>query len=384
MATPKIFIASSGRTLELAKQLRAQLNPDYCVADLWTEVSQRRAGESILAMLKEAAKEYDFAVIILAQDDVMVTNMGETRKARDNCVFEAGLFTGVIGERRCLLLSSVKASDLPSDLGGIIYLSFKEPADLNDQGECQRAIVTPATRIESLVREPQEPIRNRPLTPERLLEREKSTYEGGDLFMDQVVVASVQPLDVHRYGIALQIKNNIDKYNIDYIYFFQGNEDGVMKTCQLLQLLLLSNFITSQKDADDWQLRLRKLAENQLNIKGNLEKMCKEDKIKIFFLASPPEFQYCIHNARSDRSATLYLKHGEEYIEWEKPAWDFWAQVRLARGAVAPNPPHAVFYGVPGFNIKEGSFSNILKTEVERCFPGISPDVMKLCLEGPG
>ncbi len=112
MAKSKIFIASSGRTLELAKQLRAQLNPEFCAPELWTEVSQNQVGKSILTMLKEATREYDFAVVILAKDDVMITNLGDTRKARDNCVFEAGLFMGVIGDTRCLLLSSVGQGEL--------------------------------------------------------------------------------------------------------------------------------------------------------------------------------------------------------------------------------------------------------------------------------
>ena len=97
MAKSKIFIASSGAALELARQLRAQLDPKTCEGKLWTEVSQQAAGQSILTMLKEAAREFDFAVIILTNDDVMVGNAGEVPKARDNCVFEAGLFLGVIG-----------------------------------------------------------------------------------------------------------------------------------------------------------------------------------------------------------------------------------------------------------------------------------------------
>ena len=126
MSKPKIFIASSGRTLELAKALRSQLNENTCEGALWTEVSQKALGKSILTMLNEAAKEYDFAVIILAKDDVMLTGAGDTSKlkARDNCVFEAGLFMSVIGQERCFLLSSVDPSNLPSDLGGIIFLPF--------------------------------------------------------------------------------------------------------------------------------------------------------------------------------------------------------------------------------------------------------------------
>jgi hypothetical protein len=257
MAKSKIFIASSGRTLELAKQLRGQLNPKTCEAELWTEVSQRAMGKSILRMLKEAANEYDFAIIILAKDDVMITNTGDMLKARDNCVFEAGLFIGVIGQERCFLLTSVPQSNLPSDLGGIINLPFLEPPDLNDPNECRRMMETATTRIESTVWS-LGPFRKRPLSREKLLEREKSICEGGDLIEDQVVVASVQPLDVS-YDAARQVRMNIDKGNIQYVYFFKGDFDGAKKTCQLLQMVLLANIFTSQSDADDIPSRLEKI-----------------------------------------------------------------------------------------------------------------------------
>jgi hypothetical protein len=391
MAKQKLFIASSGRTLELAKQLRAQLNADYCEPELWTEVSQRKMGHFILNVLKEATREYDFAVIILSKDDVMVTNKGDTgearekRKARDNCVFEAGLFIGATGETRCLLLSSVEETDLPSDLRGIIYQPFKEPLDLTDPIECRKAIVTAATRIESEVRRPRT-MGNRPLSQARLLERERSVHEGGELLMDQVVVTSVQPLDLG-YNAARQVRKNIDDYNIRYVYFFQGSKDGADKTCQLLQILLLANILKNESEANNWGIRLQELRRNQTVIKNNLERM-REDLIKIFFLPAPPALQFCIHNATTDRSATLYLQRRgkeQEFIEWEsgEGAYQFWDEVRRARGALEPDPPNAVFYGVPGFDINEPTFNSILKRAVDNYFPGIEQDVMTLCL-GPG
>lgn len=389
MAKPKIFIASSGRTLELAKQLRAQLNADYCEPELWTEVSQGKIGQFILTVLKDATREYDFAVIILSKDDVMVTNMGnageahEKRKARDNCVFEAGLFIGATGETRCLLLSSVEETDLPSDLRGIIYQPFKEPSDLTDSNECRKAIVTAATRIESLVRRPQR-MGNRPLTQARLLERERSIHEGGELLMDQVVVTSVQPLDLG-YNAAQQVRGNMDKHNIRYIYFFQGNKDGADKTCQLLQILLLANILKNEDNANNWEVREQELRTNRMVIKENLERIRDRDLIKIFFLPAPPALQFCIHNASTDRSATLYLQRRgkeQEFIEWEsgEGAYQFWDEVRRARGALEPDPLNAVFYGVPGFDINERTFNSILKRAVDNYFPGMEQDVMTLCL----
>jgi hypothetical protein len=383
MAKSKIFIACSGRTLEIAKQLRARLNVDYCDTDLWNEVSENQAGKSILAMLKAATKEYDFALIILAKDDVMVSEAGDKLKARDNCVFEAGLFMGAIGEDRCFLLSSVLERDLPSDLGGIIYLPFTEPPSLEDPEACRRAILLASTRVETLVRKTG-PITNRPLSQEKLLERAKSRYEGGELLMDQVVVASVQPLDVD-YKPARQVRKNIDAGNIRYVYFFQGNSDGAEKTCQLLQMVLLAEILKTQAEAEDWRARVAKIADNKDQILADMKRICLDERIKVFFLQTSPALQYCIHNAASDKSAKLYLKQGDEFIEWAsgKEAYQFWDEVRQGRGAIDPLPPKAVFYGVPGFKLSEGSFFSTLKRAAAFYFPGIEAEVIRLCLEGP-
>ena len=385
MLRSKVFIASSGAALELAKQLRAQFDPKTCEGKLWTEVSQQAAGKSIFTMLKEAAEEYDFAVIILTKDDIMVCKAGDTPKARDNCVFEAGLFMGVIGQDRCFLLSSVEESNLPSDLGGIIYLPFTEPPNLADPNACRTETATAATRIGGAVWT-LGPIKNRPLSAEKLLDREKSTGEGGDLFMDQVVVASVQPLDVG-YEAARQVRNNIDKFNIQYIYFFQGDDNGAKKTCQLLQMLLLANILKNPMEANDWQGRLAKVKSNQAEITLDLAQLCTYGMIKIYFLTEAPALQYVIHNAGDNIQAKIYLKREQEqeYFEWASGtvAYRFWNEVRKARGALTPHPPKALFYFVPEFKTYYGDFVNTLNTVIDMYFPGIKDDVVNLCLNGP-
>jgi predicted nucleotide-binding protein with TIR-like domain len=386
VAIAKIFIASSGRTLELAKQLREQVKSNHCKAELWTEVSQEATGKSILQMLKEATEEYDFAVIILARDDVITTKAGDALKARDNCVFEAGLFMGILGETRCFLVSSVEENDLPSDLRGIIYLPFSEPSNLDDPSACRAATATAATRIQTAVWKAQfKPLRNRRLSQAKLLERERSTNEGGDLLMDQVVVASGQPLDVG-YAYAQQVRRNIDVGNIRYIYLFQGSPDGARKTCQLLQMVLLANILSSQSDADYWPGRLEKLRANAIGIKQDLERICKDERIKVYFLPEVPAMQYCIHNAGDDKHARMYVKSEEAFYEWEmgKGPYNFWVEARESKGALDPQPPKAVFYGVPGFKINQGPFFSTLKRAVEFHFPEkMGDEVMKLCLEGP-
>ena len=75
---------------------------------------------------------------------------------------------------------------------------------------------------------------------------------GGVLCEDQVVVASVQPR-VLQYQAAKQVRTNMDN-NIRYLYFFHGNLDATDKIPQLLQLVLLTDFL-KEKGAGSFKTR---------------------------------------------------------------------------------------------------------------------------------
>jgi predicted nucleotide-binding protein len=203
MDKSKIFIASSGRTLVLAEMLRNELSSEFCEATLWSEEGRRQPGQVIIEMLESAADRYDFAVIILSKDDVMSGGKGETLKARDNCVFEAGLFMAAIGRRRCFLVNSVNQSDLPSDLNGIISIPFEEPADLSNLSECAQKIRRVATQLKQVVQQggPSAHHSRLPLlSVDELFRLERPRSDGGDLEDGQVVVLDTQPKPQGEFG----------------------------------------------------------------------------------------------------------------------------------------------------------------------------------------
>src|SRR5208337_2448458 len=129
-------------------------------------------------------------------DDVMTVGGGEARKARDNCVFEAGLFMSAIGRERCFLVNSVSPSDLPSDLGGIISTPFDEPADLTDRSACAKAIAGAAANLKDIIqRMGPRPFHDRVplLSVDEVFKRERPQSDGGDLVDGRVVVCDTQP-----------------------------------------------------------------------------------------------------------------------------------------------------------------------------------------------
>lgn len=124
MNRPRIFLGSSGKQSKLLEELTHGLE-DVADVEAWTTVFN--PGVGTLERLVELTKEVDFAAFIFAQDDW--TNVGapsaESGQAspRDNVVFEAGLFGGVLGMRRTFILHA-KDSKLPTDLLGLTCVRY--------------------------------------------------------------------------------------------------------------------------------------------------------------------------------------------------------------------------------------------------------------------
>jgi predicted nucleotide-binding protein len=90
---------------------------------------QPNGGKTIIEKLENNANEIGFAVILLTADDEGKA-LGETnlnKRARQNVVFEMGLFMGILGRDRVMLLLE-DGVEKPGDLDGIVYTSI----DKND------------------------------------------------------------------------------------------------------------------------------------------------------------------------------------------------------------------------------------------------------------
>ena len=81
---------------------------------------QPNRGQTLIEKL-EAHSHTGFAVIILSPDDGLILNGFEVKRARQNVLFEFGLFVGKIGrDRVCPLL--VGDVERPSDIDGVVYV----------------------------------------------------------------------------------------------------------------------------------------------------------------------------------------------------------------------------------------------------------------------
>ncbi len=129
MDKPRIFLGSSGKQEKLLRALTRGLE-DVAQVEPWT--TSFNPGTTTLERLLELTRQVDFAAFVFARDDwttasPAVSPIPESGQAspRDNVVFEAGLFGGVLGMRRTFILHA-SGSKLPSDLFGLTCIRYGE------------------------------------------------------------------------------------------------------------------------------------------------------------------------------------------------------------------------------------------------------------------
>ena len=116
---PRIFVGSSSEGLDVANKLQEFLTGEFSVV-VWDQGTVFGLGDSTLEALEAAVLEFHFAVFVFTPDDELHTR-GETKPvARDNVLFELGMFIGRLGRRKAFAVHpGGKGVALPSDLAGI-------------------------------------------------------------------------------------------------------------------------------------------------------------------------------------------------------------------------------------------------------------------------
>ncbi|MDJ1495018.1 nucleotide-binding protein [Cytophagaceae bacterium DM2B3-1] len=129
MSIPKkrVFIGSSSEELHLAESAKQLLESDFDVIiwndNMW-DSAVFKINQNFLSDLLKASLKFDFGILLGTKDDKVVYRDTEYFKARDNVIFELGLFVGRLGISKCAFLID-KNLDLPSDFSGISLARFE-------------------------------------------------------------------------------------------------------------------------------------------------------------------------------------------------------------------------------------------------------------------
>ncbi len=130
---PRIFIGSSGEGLKVAQYIKHKLQKAEFEVFLWTD-DIFKANSSVLETLLKEASLFDFGIMVATKDDFTIKRDKEFTTARDNVVFEFGLFLGRLGTNRAFVIQE-KGTELPSDLYGITVPRFEMSDNLDSNYE---------------------------------------------------------------------------------------------------------------------------------------------------------------------------------------------------------------------------------------------------------
>ena len=147
---PSLFIASSAEGLAVAHDIQEALEND-CHATVWGQ-GVFQPTRTLLEQLLAGLTAFDFGLFVFTPDDRLILRGQTHRAARDNVVFEMGLFIGALGLPRCLHIVPRGVTDLhlPGDLLGLTPLDY--PADRPD-GNRLAALGPASNRIRRALRQ---------------------------------------------------------------------------------------------------------------------------------------------------------------------------------------------------------------------------------------
>lgn len=124
----KLFIGCSSEELGKANIVKGLLDNDFDVV-IWNDNMWDRSvfklNSNFLHDLLKAPLKFDFGILIGTPDDKVESRGVELMQARDNIMFELGLFIGRLGIDKCAYLVEKKVKEM-SDLNGIFFSKFDD------------------------------------------------------------------------------------------------------------------------------------------------------------------------------------------------------------------------------------------------------------------
>jgi predicted nucleotide-binding protein len=381
LCRPKIFLASSGKALQIAKRLKTRLDVIADVIPWWKGFA---AGGTTLSTLLAHARTCDFAVVLFTPDDKLKKNGKESLAPRDNCIFELGLFMGSLGlePKRSLLLRSDGNESLLSDLAGVTYI--KLPPAKSIPSEKTRVINLALEQVKSNIKElgycfhhPGPPI----LPKKRLMELE-STEAGGNLLASEAVdvfVNTTQPIELN-HELAVKVCQNMTA-DVGYSYFFQAEAASIRFFSSLVSSLAAA-CVDSEDVCGVNADGLRELMnDRQEDIKKILDRM--QNQLRVYFLPNKPDLEFCVHNASHRNEAICYLRYSADtFVKWFQGEDAKYVADEL-RGKCFFPAENMVFQGSLGYELYSRANRDFLTQLVEKTiarFPnGLKDKAKEVC-----
>ena len=146
-AKPQVFVGSSSEGLNVAYALQNNLDEAADIT-VWTQ-NVFRPSEFILESLLKQLHLADFGVFVFSADDLVRMRGVDSTGARDNVIFEFGLFVGHLGRENSVIVAPKNDSPrLPSDLLGVSVLKYQSD---REDGNLDAALSPASSKIRTLL-----------------------------------------------------------------------------------------------------------------------------------------------------------------------------------------------------------------------------------------
>ena len=123
---PAVFIGSSSESLSIATAIQNSLKCRKVEPRIWSD-GVFKCSRTTIADLMLATNQSDFAVLVLAADDITISRGRRKGAPRDNTIFELGLFMGALSpDRTYIVAPSDLAIKIPTDLLGVTLLTYRK------------------------------------------------------------------------------------------------------------------------------------------------------------------------------------------------------------------------------------------------------------------
>ena len=137
---PRLFIGSSREALPIAEAIHQGLTHE-AECTVWKD--SFAIGGTTLQSLMATVRMMDFAAFVFAPDDITELRGERYLVARDNVLYELGLFTGHLSPERCFfaLPNSIQVH-IPSDLAGVTHGAYEDGRSDGEQRSSRWTILS--------------------------------------------------------------------------------------------------------------------------------------------------------------------------------------------------------------------------------------------------
>lgn len=130
---PTAFIGCSEKQKDIAEAIQASL-VGFFEIEIWNQGLFILSGSNI-GNLIDSGRRFDFAILVLTPDDIVLDFGKKILVPRDNVILEIGFFIGLLGiERTFLVCQKTENLKLPTDLNGIVIANYDKPLRINLKG----------------------------------------------------------------------------------------------------------------------------------------------------------------------------------------------------------------------------------------------------------